>query len=133
MAAKSPAAKERQRESHRKWQEKNLEKENERKRKWRTDNPERAREIDRKARRKWRAKNPEKMRELAHKWRAKNLERARELDRNLQHKWSAELSDSYVSNRLTERTTLRASDIPAELIEAKRVHIKTLRLLKEQK
>ena len=107
-------------------------------RKWREANLEKARECTRESMRKWREANLEKARERSkewiRKWRKTNPEMDRERNRELQRKKSAELSNSYILHELLiARSTLRASDIPAELIEAKRVHIKTLRLLKEQK
>ena len=55
-------------------------------RKWRTKNPEKAREIVNK----WRAKNPEKVLEAGRKWYAENPEKARESARESARKSRAE-------------------------------------------
>ena len=58
----------------------------------------------------------------------KNKEHYRELHKE----YKKNLTDSYVANMIADRTTLKAKDIPKELIKAKRQHVQVKRILKEQ-
>ena len=49
----------------------------------------------------------------------------------LQKNYREQLTDSYVANVLVDRTTLKAKDIPQEMVDAKRQHIKMKRMMKE--
>lgn len=53
--------------------------------------------------------------------------------RNVIKRQIKELRNAYVARLLCASTGLRISDIPETLIEAKRVHLKLLRLLKEKR
>jgi|GEM_PF-6147958 len=66
----------------------------------------------------------------AYQWRKRNPEKAKEIVRRASAKLVSELRDSYVVQKLRGGTTTRFV-FPPELIEAKRQHIKLLRLCKQ--
>lgn len=47
-------------------------------------------------------------------------------------RYTQELNDRYVKSTIIQKASLRCADIPQSLIEAKRVHLKLTRLLKEK-
>jgi hypothetical protein len=81
----------------------------------------------------WREKNREKLKDTVRRTREKNRERIRDRERDRTGKEVAELTNTYVKDVLRRHTGLRSSDIPPELIEAKRLEIKLKRLIKELK
>jgi hypothetical protein len=97
------------------------------KREWaandRQKNPEKARQAWLKSY--W--KNPEKGRASCKEYRKKNPNRINEDAR----KAVANLFDGYVRQTLVRKTTLSPSDIPQELVELQRAHIKLHRILKD--
>jgi uncharacterized protein YjiS (DUF1127 family) len=66
------------------------------------------------------------------RYRQRHLQEYRRQYQALNRKRSATLDDVYIKHLMTDQSQwLRTSDIPAELIEAKRSHLKVKRLLKE--
>ena len=53
--------------------------------------------------------------------------------RQLHKEYKTNLIDSYVANLFADGTSLKAKDIPDNIIDGKRQHIKLKRLLKENK
>lgn len=102
------------RAAHKRYRETHLEKLNKRSREWTKNNPEAKARVNRK----WIENNPEQYRA----YKRKQQQRARD-----------KLSDSYVRGMLSLRTSLVPSDIPQELVDAKREHIKLHRKVKEAK
>lgn len=115
-------------------------------REWRKNNPERYKELQAKSQKKnyanrkekrlsqfreWYARNRTYCVERAVEWGKRNPDRKRDLINASQARGRAELRNSYIKRLILETTGMRASDIPAPLIEAKRVHLKVVRLLKE--
>ena len=78
---------------------------------------------------KWVENNPERNRETKNKWASNNKAKIAESQRRL----ISNLSACYIRGQLSSRNTLTASDIPDELVNAKREHIKLIRKLKEYK
>lgn len=73
--------------------------------------------------------NPEKFRAKSRNWTEANPEKHNEIARQS----NARLPDAYVRGCLLQGTTLKGSDIPAELIEAKRRQLQVYRLIKEKR
>ena len=122
--------------------------------KWRMENRERVKEYARK----WSANHREEKRRTARVWRAnhkdafkeyykkyymknRTTKRAKEREWREKHrheisasykKGQEALSDPYMKQILAARTALKTKDIPQSLIDAKRSHLKLLRLIKEQ-
>ena len=65
--------------------------------------------------------------EYASKYYRNNKQHYREL--HMQYK--EELSDSYVANCLADKRSIKATDVPNEIIESKRQYMKLKRILKE--
>jgi len=61
----------------------------------------------------------------------RDTEKRRLYDRKRKQNQRDELHTTYIKQLLTQGTVLNAADIPQELIEAKREHIKLGRKLKE--
>lgn len=137
-------------EAKRKWRAANPDKQraykNKRRKKERQYDAKRRREHAEKVReriRNWQRQNPEKIRAYAdanlekirareRKQHASNPEKYRELRRKTRAKSRRDLSNGYINRLLTHKHPfLRAADIPEELIEVKRQHIKLVRKLKE--
>ena len=51
-------------------------------------------------------------------------------DRALRQKYSKELPDAYVRRSLSKNSIFKSSDVPLELVEAKRLHLKLIRAIK---
>ena len=66
--------------------------------------------------------------EKAHKYYINNKDRYRELHIG----YKSNLSNSYVANGIVDKTSLKAKDIPQDMIDAKRQYMKTKRILKER-
>jgi hypothetical protein len=75
----------------------------------------------------WAIQNPEIVRAARAKYNAENGEKISERRK----KAVAELSDAYVKHVLTLRSDLTPSDIPQDLVELKRIHLKLKRTLKD--
>lgn len=65
-------------------------------------------------------------------WRAANAEKIKEYARRRGNRAVAELRSEYIKQLIIGTTGLRASDIPAPLVEAKRAHMRIQRELKER-
>lgn len=92
----------------------------------------------------WKHANPEKCKDYKKRWRASNRELVneqikRQKERRRVHgdKYSklerANLRDNYVKAQLCARGAIPRSNIPNDLIEAKRLHLQIIRKLKELK
>jgi hypothetical protein len=79
--------------------------------------------------RSWCKANPEKVRARYASWAKANPEKVRAK----QKAWIEKLSDKYVLELITKRTTIKPERIPESFIEAKRAHIQLKRELKEKK
>jgi len=77
----------------------------------------------------WGARNPDKIKKCKAAWQARNPDKMKKL----RAAFAFNLSDLYVKQVLRVRTTLKNSDIPQELVELKRAHLKIHRKLKNQK
>lgn len=77
--------------------------------------------------RNWAAANREKVKEINNKYKAKN--RQKEAARSREYR--ARLEDGYVIIKIIRDTTLTRSDVPPELLEAKRLQLKLKRLARE--
>jgi hypothetical protein len=112
----------------------NRDKRNRYSREWRRKNRQKAMAYDTsegKKRRmaKYREKHRQRLRDNAREsYRADIVNK-----RAIQNSYIVNLRDSYVRRRLTRGTLLQPKDIPQSLIDAKRSHLKCLRLIKEQK
>lgn len=107
---------------------------------WRARNieKERDRTISRRGTRKvssaaWRKTNPERVKASFAAWRKANIEKVRRTKKKEQAQHSSSLSDQYIKQQIYNRTGLRFAKICSELIEAKRLHLKVLRLIKEKR
>ncbi len=78
--------------------------------------------------RRWKAKNPEKNRAAAKCWHDKNRSSIAALHR----RWRESLRDSYVKQLLVDGTSLSSKDIPASMVELKRVLLMIHRHKKQQ-
>jgi len=67
----------------------------------------------------------------AREWNQKNQVRRREIALAWGNKEVARLGDSYIRSKISESTGLAHNDIPQELVETKRVHMKIKRLITE--
>ncbi len=140
---------ERKRFSQSAWRAKNLETARAIVRAWQAKNPEKARAASRAwkkqnrkkvqaGQRAWRKKNPEKFRASVKRWCAKNPEKMNAIKRRSRaragptsrRRASENLMDGFVRHSLRNHTHLCAADIPTELVELKRAHLKLLRLVK---
>ena len=75
--------------------------------------------------------NKDRMLNKLKKYREENREQIRERDRKYNQKQRDNLTDVYIKNMLTGGNNLKPEDIPQELIEAKRQHLKLKRITKE--
>lgn len=66
-------------------------------------------------------------------WALAHIDRARAISNKAAKKASANLTNSVVANYLVRGTSMRPSDVPKELIEAKREQWKLVRLIKEKR
>ena len=66
--------------------------------------------------------------EKAQKYYKDNKDRYRKLHKG----YKSALTNSYVANGIADKTSLKAKDIPQEIIDAKRQYMKTKRILKER-
>jgi len=82
---------------------------------------------------KWKDENKARHLETVRRWQASHPVRTKELKQKCKRKARTTLSDSYVKQELARKTTLRHSDIPQELVELKRAHLKIHRQLKAKK
>ena len=97
---------------------------------------------------KHRIDNPEKYKQWHKNWENNNKEKRLEMNRNFRKtdkfkvwkkaymkiQWKNaidNLSDYYIKYLLSSRTSLQTIDIPHEMIEAKREHIKLIRILRD--
>jgi post-segregation antitoxin (ccd killing protein) len=103
---------EKAREAVRRWQAENPEKMREAVRRWKAENPEKVRESNRR----WKAKNPEKQREAEKRWQAENPEKVREAG----IRWRNTLAPAYLKNLISAKYDIDRSEIGDELIKAKR-------------
>lgn len=115
------------RELGRRWRAENPEKARENFRRWYAENSEKVREKNRR----WKAENPEKKREADRRWRAENHEKAREQDRRDINT----LAPKYIKQLITRKYNIDRSEIGDELINAKRrelIYYRQLTQLKNQ-
>lgn len=80
----------------------------------------------------YKKKYPEKVAACKKKSRQLNIYKYRLFDRIESQRRRDILADNYVASRICQGTKLRSSDITPELIEVKRLIIKTKRLCKQQ-
>jgi len=66
------------------------------------------------------------------KWLSNHQESYKLYSQKIRKESSKELKDSYIVGQLTLRSTLKAKDIPQELIEIKRLQLKLYRLIKKK-
>lgn len=103
------------------------------KKKWRKENPEKAKEENLRAKPrtdKWRKENKKELKIKRARYRLKNIEHIKSKKPIEQKKAREELQDNYVISQITKRTKLTSKEVRKypELIEAKRIIIKTKRL-----
>lgn len=127
----NPDNKKRVKEYSEKWRKENPEY----KKKWRKENPEKEKAIRARAylnSEQWREDNKEKLKEDKLKYRIKNKDKAKLKVPFYSKKARTELQDHYVISQITRRSNLKSKDVRKhpELIEAKRLLIKTKRLCK---
>lgn len=92
---------------------------------WRAENRERVRAYDQSRR----LKDPAKFREANKRYLTNHPERRRASCRAASNKATRNLTDAYVRSQLAARSSLRSSDIPADLVALKRLHLKLKREL----
>lgn len=113
------------------WKEKNKEKMRLYRKAYRERNPDKVANQQRA----WVANNPEKKKASIKKWAEKNPSKARSGQNRRSKKFfsrtSANLGDHYIKIILTARTKLKFCDIPSGLIEAKRLHLQSIRATKQ--
>jgi len=129
--------KERMREIVKNWQENNPERYKELRQKYRSENKEKIRVYAREGARRRFAENPEKVRAQRQAVKAKliakdpegYLEKRRQYIRTSSKKLVAETRDNYIAHLLAKSSghRLHTSDIPKELIEAKRLQLHIMR------
>lgn len=95
----------------------------------RAENPEKHKAY----RQKYYRKNKESIRDKCAKWRKKNPDKLREYVRKSSAASREKLNSCYIRTYLTMGTTLKAKDIPQELVEAKRLQLLIARKIKENK
>ena len=117
-------AKEERGEYMRKYRAKNKEKLKAKKAKYRAENAEKIKSY----RAKWGAENPEKIKASQAEWFAKNAEK----EKARRAKSIAELKDGYVEEML-RRQGFKKEQITPELMELKRITLKTTRLCRQLK
>lgn len=104
--------------------------------------PETAREKNRLRQRKWNAANPDKLRNRIERWKKAHPEQAKaiqdnwwksnpEASKGYQKKYRENLDDSYVRKVIAAHSTLTAADIPQDLVDLMRAHIKLSRTLND--
>jgi hypothetical protein len=111
------------REKNREWRKANHDKARHAVKEWREAN----RERNSAGKRRWRESNPDKVMKSKRAYFSSNHERIRHLSNSRTN----DLADSYVRSLLTERSSLTAKDIPQDLVELKRAHLKLHRTLKD--
>ena len=126
----------------RKWKAENPEKARERNRRYyaensekvkgvikryRAENPEKVRET----KRRWQAENHEKVKEAKRRWYAKNHEKVREAIKSAQRRQIDTLLPSYLKQLIAKKYDIDSSEIGDELIEAKRREIAYYRQFKQ--
>jgi hypothetical protein len=79
----------------------------------------------------WEKDNKEKKAIQDQKYRLKHPEKSQESWKKKQKKAIENLEDSYIKKKLTERNNLKASDIPQEMLDLKRIQLQIHRHLKE--
>jgi hypothetical protein len=105
------------------------------KKQWRKENPEKLKEQNIRAKPrtdKWRKENKEKLKSKKAKYRLKNIEHIKAKKTIEGKKAREELQDNYVISQITKRCKLTSKEVRKypELIETKRLIIKTKRLCK---
>ena len=116
--------KDERRDYMRKYRAENPEKIKSKKAKYRAENAEKIKSY----RAKWGAENPEKIKASKAEWFAKNAEK----EKARRAKSIAELKDGYVEERLRSQG-FKSEQITPELIELKRITLKTTRLCRQLK
>lgn len=111
-------------EKMKEWWKKNG-KESNRRKYWK--DPEKSRALARK----YRENNLEKSRDRSREWRNNNRDKFHEIQAKSRNKAKEDLSDRWIKKVIAANSKLRTSDIPASLIDAKRIEMKINRLLKE--
>ena len=88
----------------------------------------------------YREKHKERCRSLCAKWKLNNpdianfrSEKSRKSNNQYCQKSRDELHDRYIRQKLVVLTSLTARDIPQDMVELKRQHIRIMRLIKERK
>jgi hypothetical protein len=71
--------------------------------------------------------------EATKRWKKEHKNRVAELNRQSTKRQIDKLTDSYVKGRLARGTQLSRSDVPAELVEIKRIQLEIQRKIKEMK
>jgi len=71
--------------------------------------------------------------EYAKKIYYKDVEKSRARGNAITSEGVRKLSDYYVKNKIRDATGISAKDIPQELVEAKRIELKIIRLIKEKR
>jgi hypothetical protein len=103
------------------------------KKQWRKENPKKVKEENLKAKPridKWRKENKKELKVKKAKYRLKNIEYIKSKKPIEDKKAREELQDNYVISQITKRSNLTSKEVRKypELIEAKRIIIKTKRL-----
>lgn len=96
--------------------------------KWATSNKKRMCELVRL----WRSNNKQRHKENSARHRANYPDKYKKYSQNTIKKSRNTLSDGYVKSLLVSHTKLKRSQVPSDLIEAKRVQLQIKRYLKEQ-
>lgn len=103
----------------RKWRAENPEKAREASRRWRVENPEKVREKNRI----WKAENREKAIEATKRWQAENPEKVREAKKMSKRRQVDTLAPTYLKKIIASKYDINYSEIGDELINAKRREI----------
>lgn len=65
-------------------------------------------------------------------WHEKNKQKYKEIQRNSKKRAKDGLLDRYVRDLLSQQIGIRRSDIPTNMVDAKRAHLKVVRLIREK-
>ena len=113
----------------RKWRAENPEKARDAVRRWMARNPEKVMEVVKR----YKAENPEKVREAKKRWKAENPEKVREEKKRAHRRHINTLAPSYLKILISAKYDIDFSEIGDELINAKRRELKYYRQLKQLK
>lgn len=83
--------------------------------------------------RQWYAEHCDYAKERSRQWHLDHPDQSREISRNSARRIRAKLPDGYIRQRLVQGTAILAADVPDEMVELYRTHLKLKRSLKEKK